>query len=329
MRHSINEPTDNNSPDLDWTVALAGGEGVRLADYVTQRFGERIPKQYCRVIDDRSMLEHTLDRMNQLTPAARTLTVIGTDHNVWAQSQLIGRSDHVFCQPMSRDTGVALYVALAMVKRWHPNAVVTVVPTDHYVAPPDRYLECVTAARSVAANYRDMVVLLGIEPTEPDPELGYIVLGAPLTEVPDVRIVESFVEKPSVASAMELSRSGALWSTMVVSGSVSALWELGRTAKSQLFDDLDSLVDIIGTEDEDDAIDYIYRSCPSISFSRDICQRAPQRIAAMSIGNIEWSDFGKPERIEKVIARRKATSRVPLPRDKSGGVVLELRSDEC
>ena len=81
------------------------------------------------------MLQHTLERLNKLTPASRTLAVIGTHHGGVAMPQLAGRCDHVFRQPASRDTGMALYVALAMIKRWTPNAIVTITPADHYVAP--------------------------------------------------------------------------------------------------------------------------------------------------------------------------------------------------
>src|SRR5262249_34172880 len=98
-RCSASALVENDSPTLDWTLALAGGEGVRLADYVQRRFGHRIPKQYCAFLGKRSMLEHTLERLNRITPASRTLTVIGTDHGDLAAPQLVGRSDHVFRQP--------------------------------------------------------------------------------------------------------------------------------------------------------------------------------------------------------------------------------------
>src|SRR5512144_163095 len=162
LRTSVSEPFENESPEIDWTLALAGGDGVRLSEYVERRFGRRIPKQYCCLLGSRSMLEHTLERLNKLTPPSRTLTVIGTSHGEFAYSQLVGKSEHVFRQPGSRDTGLALYVALAMIKRWHPNAIVTITPTDHYVAPSGKYVEQVRAARGVAAQLRDTVVILGV-----------------------------------------------------------------------------------------------------------------------------------------------------------------------
>jgi mannose-1-phosphate guanylyltransferase len=252
------------------------------------------------------MLQHTLDRLNQVTPPSRTLTVIGADHAEIAAPQLSGRSDHVFRQPSARDTGVALYVALAMIKRWHPNALVTITPTDHYVAPATRYVEQVCAARAVAARLRDAVVILGAVPSEPDPELGYLTLGERLTEVPNVRRVVGFTEKPNVLRAQEIAANGGLWNTMVTCGTLDALWELGRAAEPQLMDILDSLVPLVGTPDESDAIEYVYRAYLPVSFSRDILERAPARLAAMELDGVEWSDWGCPERIETVLALRQS-----------------------
>jgi mannose-1-phosphate guanylyltransferase len=311
MRTSATQPVEDDSVHVDWTLALAGGEGVRLSEYVERRFGRRIPKQYCCLLGRRSMLEHTLDRLNKLTPPGRTFTVIGTHHGEFAYPQLAGKSDHVLRQPAARDTGLALYVALAFIKRWTPNALVTITPTDHYVAPSAKYVEQVRAARGVAAQIRGKVVILGAKPSEPDPELGYLSLGDRLTEIPHVRQVEGFVEKPSVAFAKSLSEQGALWNTMVTCASVDALWELGRETEPQLLDILDSLVPLIGTKDEEDAIDYIYRAYLPVSFSRDMLERAPHRLAAMELEGVEWSDWGRPERIETVLALRRSRALVP------------------
>jgi mannose-1-phosphate guanylyltransferase len=312
LRNSTTPPIESDSPSLDWTIALAGGEGVRLTEYVERRFGRRIPKQYCCLLGNRSMVQHTLERLNKLTPASRTLTVIGTHHAEVALPQLAGASDHVFRQPSSRDTGLALYIALAMIRRWTPNAIVTITPSDHYVAPSAAYVEQVRAARGVASRMRDQVVILGAHPTEPDPELGYLTLGPRLTEIPEVRRLIGFIEKPSVLRAQALIADHALWNTMVTCGSVDALWELGRATEPQLLDILDSLVPLIGSPDEDDAIEYIYRAFLPVSFSRDMLERAPERLCALELTGVEWSDWGKPERIETVLALRRSRALVPV-----------------
>jgi mannose-1-phosphate guanylyltransferase len=313
MRTAVRKPVESDSHDVDWTLALAGGDGVRLAEYVERRFGQRIPKQYCRLLGTRSMLEHTLERLNTVTPPSRTLTIIGTNHGAIARPQLAGRSDHVFCQPSSRDTGVALYVALAMIKRWNPHAVVTITPTDHYVAPAHRYIDQVRAAQQVASRLRDMLVIVGARPTEPDPELGYLSLGTRLSQIPYVRRLVGFVEKPSVLRASEIIAGGGLWNTMVTCGTIDALWALCRATAPHLLELLDSLVPLIGTEDEDDAIDYIYRTVVPVSFSRDMLEHAPQRLAATALEGVEWSDWGRPERVETAIALRRNRALIAKP----------------
>ena len=311
FRTSTSDPVESDAVHLDWTLALAGGEGIRLSEYIERRFGRRIPKQYCCLLGKHSMLEHTLERLNKLTPATRTLTVIGTNHAEIAMPQLAGRSDHVFRQPSGRDTGMALYVALAMIRRWTPNAIVTVTPTDHYVAPSAKYVEQIRMARGVAARIRDTVVIVGATPAEPDPELGYLSLGEQVTDVPNVRAVAGFVEKPSVRVATELRARGALWNTMVTCGTVDALWELGRATEPKLLDILDSFVPLVGTPDEDDAIDYIYRAYLPVSFSRDMLERAPGKLAATELVGVEWSDWGRAERVETVLALRRSRALIP------------------
>ncbi len=303
MRTSAREPDRGGH---DWTLALAGGEGTRLAAYVLRRFGRAIPKQYCRLLGARSMLEHTLDRLNQLTPPSRTLTVIGPDHGEFAYPQLERRSDHVFRQPGSRDTGVALCAALAMIRRWSPHALVTVTPTDHYVAPASAYLEQVRLASGVASRMPDSVLLLGVHPDAPDPDFGYVVLGARAAQLPRVHRAARFVEKPPREQAVRLVAGGALWNTMVTCSTLDALWNLARTTQPALIAGAEELARAIDTPAEDDAIRAFYGAHGGIGFSRDMLERAPERLVVMELAGLEWSDWGRPERVEAILARRLA-----------------------
>jgi len=306
FRVSAVAPGEADQQASDWILALAGGEGTRLQDYVRRRFGWQLPKQYCPLLGSRSTLQHTLVRLNHLTPASRTLTVIGPTHAPYAMPQLASVSDHVFRQPASRGTGLALYVALAMIRRWSPDAVVTITPTDHYVEPNARYLQRLQLARRIAALKRDIIVILGVQPREADPGLGYLCLGPRLIDAPEARRLTVFVEKPSVVRAQELIVAGALWNTMVMCGTVDALWSLARTTRSHLLDVLDCLVPLIDTPDESDAIDYIYRAQPAINFSTDVLEPEQQRVVAIELDGIDWSDCGRPEHVETVLALRRS-----------------------
>jgi mannose-1-phosphate guanylyltransferase len=153
--------------------------------------------------------------------------------------------------------------------------------------------------------------VLGVRPRDLDPELGYLAVGEPLSQVPQLQRVVGFVEKPRPAQVQQLIAEGALWNTMVACATVDALWELGRATEPQLIDILDSFVPLVGTRDETDAIEYIYRAILPVSLSRDVFERGADRLAALELDGVEWSDWGRPERIENVLAVRRSRALVP------------------
>jgi hypothetical protein len=58
-----------------WALVLAGGDGTRLQGLTRLIAGAPIPKQYCRILGDRSLLEMTLARVARLVPCERTLAI--------------------------------------------------------------------------------------------------------------------------------------------------------------------------------------------------------------------------------------------------------------
>ena len=166
---------------------------------------------------------------------------------------------------------------------------------------------------------RDLIVILGVRPSEPIPELGYVSMGSQLTDVPEARRVGGFVEKPSVMRAEALVHAGALWNTMVACGTVDAFWSVGRSVAPRLLDILDCLVPLVGTADESEAIDYIYRAYPPVSFSSDVLARSPERLAVIELDGVEWSDWGRPERVETVLALRRNRASTRDARSRADG----------
>jgi hypothetical protein len=61
-------------------VVLAGGDGKRLQPFVRKLLGFELPKQYVSFTGNRSMLEHTFDRAEQLISPECLYTVVARDH---------------------------------------------------------------------------------------------------------------------------------------------------------------------------------------------------------------------------------------------------------
>src|SRR5438128_9955263 len=81
---SMADPTNQSL----WALVLAGGDGTRLQSLTHLIAGAPIPKQYCRILGPRSMLETTLSRIAPLVSAERTVAIINRDHLGIARPQL-------------------------------------------------------------------------------------------------------------------------------------------------------------------------------------------------------------------------------------------------
>jgi hypothetical protein len=57
----------------------------------------------------------------------------------------------------------------------------------------------------------------------------------------------------------------------------------------------------IGTAQEGQVLDAIYREMPSASFSSDILQRIPERLTVLEMNGVLWSDWSRPERIASTL----------------------------
>src|SRR5205807_4368336 len=71
-----------------WALVLAGGDGTRLQALTRVIAGAPIPKQYCRITGDRSLLELTVARTSRIFPPSRTLVIVNRDHLPVARPQL-------------------------------------------------------------------------------------------------------------------------------------------------------------------------------------------------------------------------------------------------
>src|SRR5439155_10163330 len=74
--------------DRLWALVLAGGDGTRLQALTRLIAGAPIPKQYCRIVGDRSLLETPLACIAPLVRRERTLAIVNRGHLSLARPQL-------------------------------------------------------------------------------------------------------------------------------------------------------------------------------------------------------------------------------------------------
>src|SRR5580704_19099996 len=126
-----------------------------------------------------TLLRATLDRVMGLGDSVRIVTA--TDQVEGCRAALSGLSipDQAYiAEPLARGTGLALGLAVGLIAREDPDALIASVHADHRVSDPDAYRAAVLASAGWAAS-TDGLATVGLVPAAPVTGFGYIELGAP------------------------------------------------------------------------------------------------------------------------------------------------------
>ena len=298
-----------------WSIVLAGGEGERVKPFVLRWLGRHQPKQYCTFVGKRSMFQHTVERATTLTSPERTMVVAACHHHSEVVSQLRGRPiGKLFLQPANCDTAAGIFLPLAYLRARDPQAIVVILPSDHFIHPEYPFLETVRQAMVSAEAMPARMLLLGVRPDGVETDYGWIQRGLPLDGSPDypVHAVSSFLEKPAAAQADAALRTGGLWNTLVLTATVESLWQAGCTCFPDMMALFERLMPAWDTPVEGSLLAAAYRKMPVYNFSSHLLQRLPEQVAVIELTGALWSDWGKPERIADTIRRIGKTPAFPL-----------------
>ena len=159
-----------------WVIVLAAGNGSRLHSITKTSDGTVVPKQFCSLHGKDSLLASALARAKGIAPQKQIATVVAAQHRAWwTNGALDGLLEsNIFIQPHNRGTAHGILLPLVAIAAVDPNATVLVLPADHYFADEDGIAVSLRRAAALAKENAESIHLLGIEPDEADPELGYI-----------------------------------------------------------------------------------------------------------------------------------------------------------
>ena len=301
-----------------WATVLAGGEGTRMQPLIRNWLGHDRPKQYCTFVGARSMLQHTLDRVRDLVPREKTLTVIGGNHRSFLEQALGAQAPgRVIEQPVSRGTAPGVFLPASQIMEEDPEATVLILPSDHFIHPTERFVHHIRFASLLVDQFKDYLVLLGAAPDGPETDYGWIVPGqrrrawASHRFVPDPSEVACFHEKPTKKEAMRLHASGGLWNTMIAVVRVRTLWRLGWQHLPDMMRRFETLRQVIRAVREERmprehqalAVEHVYAHLEPADFSRQLLERSADSLLALAMNGVDWSDWGRPERLVGTLAR--------------------------
>src|ERR1700680_4901704 len=281
-------------------IILAGGRGTRF----WPRSRTRTPKQLLNIVGTDTMLEQTVARLGPLFPASRQWVVTNSEQAAAVQKQLPRVSaSHILAEPVGRNTAAAIGLAAAHLLHGgmgkENDAIMAVLPADHYIAKSSRYLKIVRAALHVA-HANGTLVVLGIPPSRPETGFGYIerTRGKALdAEGVPVYSVRRFTEKPALKLARKYVSSGRyFWNAGMFFWRVSTFLGNLETFLPKTHDALMRLAGEIGTRRYASTLARVYPKLENISVDYAILEPATTRPAAPSVcgppAEVGWSDIG-------------------------------------
>lgn len=272
-------------------LIMAGGKGTRFWPKST----EERPKQFLKLIDEKTMIQLTYDRLLKTMPAERIFVATGERYKELVKKQLESLPErNIIIEPEGRNTAPCILLACLYIKQIYEDATIAVLPSDHAIKNGEEFCNILNTAKDYVENKnKQAIVTIGINPNRPETGYGYIKFEK---EDREVIKVERFVEKPNLETAKEyLSQGGYLWNAgMFIFDVGNMLNELEHNYSS--YEILSHLPKIESTNYKEE-LDKLYPKCESISIDYAVMEKS-KNIYVIP-GDFGWDDIGTWNSLER------------------------------
>jgi len=272
-----------------YAVIMAGGSGTRL--WPVSRTSH--PKHTLPLLGDDTLFQSTVARLDGLLSREHTLVVTTASQADELRRQVPDIPEANFLlEPEPRGTASVVGFAASVLQKRDPEAVMCVLPSDHYIRNQDLFHLILNVAMNVAQH--GYLVTLGITPTYPATGYGYIQRGEPLPQkFPyPVYCVSKFKEKPEETQAREMIlRGDHSWNSGMFIWQVDSILNEIRKQMPDLKAGLDSIASAWGTPDQNEVLQKTWPRLRTETIDYGIMENA-ENVAVLPASGLGWSDVG-------------------------------------
>ena len=247
-----------------YAVILAGGSGTRF--WPLSRRSK--PKQFLDVTGKGTFFTQTLKRIKPLAASRNIFINTNKDHRKQVMQALPCPvpSSNILLEPEGKNTGPAVCWAASRIYSRDPDAVLVVLPSDHFISNDPKFLEVIREAIDLAK--KDYLVTLGINPTRPETGYGYLKALSVVRNGRRIFKVQKFTEKPALVKAQQFLRSrNYLWNSgMFIFKAAVILDEYKRH--------LPKVYKFLGDNPPHGLIEKIWKKLPSVSIDYGILEKS-------------------------------------------------------
>jgi len=298
----------------------AGGQGTRLWPMSRQHK----PKQLFDLVTNNSMLQDTVTRFKPDFGVKNIFINTSLKYKAEIEAQFPKfPHDNIIYEPGPRNTSGAIAFSTAYAYYRDPNAVVAFLPADHVIKKEKQFIKDIKTAGKIAQKHQK-IVLLGINPTYPAIEYGYINMDKPLKENgknSDAYIVKSFVEKPDLTTAKRYLKSWRyLWNAGMFIAPVKVMMKAFKTHLPTDFKIIEKLIDCFGKKNEAALIKKYHAQLTSVAIDYSIMEKEKELLVLPV--DIEWNDIGTMSVLKDVLAENEKDNITK-------GEVIDIDTQNC
>jgi mannose-1-phosphate guanylyltransferase len=284
--------------DHTYAVIMAGGGGTRLWP-VSRR---ELPKQLLPLLDEQTLFQSTVTRLEKLFPPERILVVTVAEQASIMQEQAPEIPlENYLIEPAPRGTASVVGLAAAVLTQRDPKAMMAVLPSDHFIRNRDLFHYLLRAAFNVAE--KGYLVTLGITPTYPSTAYGYIQQGEALDgefKYP-VYAVQRFIEKPNEQTAQQLLRNGDhSWNSGMFIWRVADILTEIKKQMPALSNAVTKISESWNTHQKDEVLDSLWYDLKIETVDYGVMENA-ELVAVLPAGGLGWSDVGSWNSLQEVL----------------------------
>ncbi|MCD3365847.1 mannose-1-phosphate guanylyltransferase [Clostridium botulinum] len=270
-----------------YALILAGGKGTRL--YPLSR--EKSPKQFLKVINEKSFLRNTVDRISSIVDKQNTYVVTNKDYIDKIKDELSDiNQDNIFIEPANKETATCIGLSAVKLLKKDKDATMVVLPSDHFINQEKLFVDTIKQAVEIAERRRGLITI-GIKPTRPETGYGYIQMGARINgNIPTFKITR-FTEKPNLEVAKDFLIDGNyLWNSGMFVWRADVYLREMQKYLPEMYESLMAIYKSVDSEQEEETINQQYELIDGISVDFGIMQKT--RKAYVIKSEFQWDDIG-------------------------------------
>ncbi|EGR0072336.1 mannose-1-phosphate guanylyltransferase/mannose-6-phosphate isomerase [Vibrio vulnificus] len=266
-------------------VIMAGGSGSRLWPLSRDNY----PKQFLKLHGENTMLQETIFRLNGLEHAPAML-ICNEEHRFIAAEQVrqIGAAHNgIFLEPVGRNTAPAIALAAFKAVENNQDALLLVLAADHVIENQAAFRESVNKAMLLAEQGK--LVTFGIVGNTPETGYGYIKRGV---QVGHGFVVDSFVEKPNLETALEYITSGDYyWNSGMFLFKASRYLEELKAFRPDIYEACKKAIQIQNNDMDFVRVDKdAFEACPDESVDYAVMEHTKDAVVVPM--DASWNDVG-------------------------------------